>query len=119
MGSSIKGLGHPGESIYSVRFMEEKAFMVTFRQTDPFYTFDLTDHSNPQIKGELKIPGFSNYLHPFDSEGNIMIAVGQNADETTGRTTGLQISLYNVTDLTNPRSIDRYDVQQGSSGGYS
>lgn len=115
---SIKGLGHPGERIYSVRFMEEKAFMVTFRLTDPFYTFDLTNHSNPKMKGELKIPGFSNYLHPFDSEGNIMIAVGQNADETTGRTTGLQISLYNVTDLTNPRSIDRYDVQQGS-GGYS
>ena len=115
---SIKGLGHPGEQIYSVRFMEEKAFMVTFRLTDPFYTFDLTDHVNPKVKGELKISGFSNYLHPFDSDGNIMIAVGQNADEKTGRRTGLQISLYNVTDLTNPRAIDRYDVQQGN-GGYS
>ena len=113
--SSIKGLGLPGERIYSVRFMEEKAFMVTFRRTDPFYTFDLTDHTDPKMKGELKISGFSNYLHPFDSDGNIMIAVGQNANETTGRTTGLQISLYNVTDLANPTAIDRYNVQQGDS----
>ncbi len=112
---SIKGLGLPGERIYSVRFMEEKAFMVTFRLTDPFYTFDLTDHRDPKMKGELKISGFSNYLHPFDSDGNIMIAVGQNANETTGRTTGLQISLYNVTDLANTTAIDRYDVQQGNS----
>jgi hypothetical protein len=115
---SIQGLGHEGEEIYSVRFMEGKAFMVTFRRTDPFYTFDLTDHNNPKQLGELKISGFSNYLHPFNQDGSIMIAVGQNADETTGRTTGLQISLFNVTDLTLPTLIDRHDVND-DQGGYS
>jgi len=113
---SIKDLGHPGEQIYAVRFMKEKAFMVTFRRTDPFYTFDLTDHEDPKKMGELEISGFSNYLHPFDLEANIMIAVGQEADSETGRPTGLQISLYNVTDLNNPSRIDKYDVVEDNAG---
>lgn len=117
---SIKGLGHEGESIFAVRFMKEKAFMVTFRQTDPFYTFDLSDHKTPKQLGELKISGFSNYLHPYDAAGSVMIAVGQEADPNTGRPTGLQISLYDVSDLSNPSRIDKFDViADGGGSSYS
>jgi len=113
---SIKGLGHEGESIFAVRFMKEKAFMVTFRQTDPFYTFDLSEATSPKQLGELKISGFSNYLHPYDADGNVMIAVGQEADPETGRPTGLQISLYDVADLSKPTRIDKHDIVAEGGG---
>ena len=110
---SIDGLGEVGERIEAVRFKEEKGFVVTFRKTDPFYTLDLTNHTNPQLKGELKISGYSNYLHPYDENSDILIAVGQDADERTGIDTGLQISLFNVTDLENPSLVTRYNVEEG------
>lgn len=96
--SMLEGLGET-ERIYSVRFLGNRAFMVTFRQIDPFYTIDLSDPENPVMKGELKIPGFSNYLHPV--EDNFILAVGQDADEN-GIIQGLQVSLFNVSDLSNP-----------------
>jgi hypothetical protein len=99
-----------GEQIYSVRFMGDRAFVVTFRQTDPFFTIDLSDVAQPKIVGELKIPGFSNYLHPIDD--HLILAVGQNADEATGRTLGLQISLFDVSDFADPQRIQHYTESQ-------
>ena len=81
--------------------MEDKAFVVTFRQIDPFFTFDLSIPSMPKKLGELKIPGFSNYLHPIQNE-NFILTVGQDADEETSRPTVLQVLLFNTTDMTNP-----------------
>ncbi|MFC7361072.1 beta-propeller domain-containing protein [Nocardioides astragali] len=91
-----------GEEIKSVRWFDELAIVVTFRQTDPLYAIDLTDRSAPQLLGELKIPGFSEYLHPLGEQR--LIGVGQDAT-LSGMTRGAQAALFDVTDLTNPRQL--------------
>lgn len=106
----LDNLGKVGERIEAVRFMRDKAFVVTFLRTDPFYTIDLSNHSSPRQVGALEITGFSNYLHPFDDEGNIIIGVGQDADDL-GRATGLQISLFNATNFSNVTLISRFSVE--------
>lgn len=102
-----------GESIYSVRFFEEKAFIVTFERIDPFFTIDLSDPQNPNLVGELKIPGFSNYLHMIDE--NYVLAVGQDANETTGRTTGMQISLFDVSNFAKPQRVQQTVIKGWSN----
>ncbi|HCT77700.1 MAG TPA: benzoate transporter, partial [Micromonosporaceae bacterium] len=89
---SVGGLGK-GERIYAVRFVGPVGFVVTYRQVDPLYTINLCDPRNPKIVGELKIPGYSAYLHPVSSSR--LIGVGQDATEQ-GRVTGTQISLFDV-----------------------
>ena len=103
-----------GETIYSVRFMGDKAYMVTFRRIDPLFVIDLSNPEKPSVMGKLKIPGYSNYLHPYDD--NHLIGFGMDADEE-GRTTGLKLSLFDVTDIGNPEEIDKYTV--GGMGSYS
>jgi len=105
----VDNLGKFGENIEAVRFMEDKGWVVTFLRTDPLYSMDLTNHTSPTIAGELEVTGYSNYLHPFDEEFKKLIGVGQDADEN-GRATGLQISLFDVDDLSNTFLIDRYSV---------
>lgn len=104
----------PTEQIYSTRFMGERLYMVTFRQVDPFFVIDLSVPTKPSVLGDLKIPGFSRYLHPYDE--NHIIGIGQDATEL-GRTTGLKISLYNVEDVTHPKEVASYvsDEQYASS----
>ncbi|HEX8207202.1 MAG TPA: beta-propeller domain-containing protein, partial [Solirubrobacteraceae bacterium] len=97
----VGGLGK-GERIYAVRFVEDIGFVVTFRQTDPLYTLDLSDRTAPRVVGELKIPGFSSYLHPIGDD--LMLGIGQDADGG-GRTRGAQVSLFDVGDLANPRRL--------------
>eukprot|EP00549_Striatella_unipunctata_P026578 CAMPEP_0118705550 /NCGR_PEP_ID=MMETSP0800-20121206/19927_1 /TAXON_ID=210618 ORGANISM="Striatella unipunctata, Strain CCMP2910" /NCGR_SAMPLE_ID=MMETSP0800 /ASSEMBLY_ACC=CAM_ASM_000638 /LENGTH=492 /DNA_ID=CAMNT_0006607711 /DNA_START=108 /DNA_END=1586 /DNA_ORIENTATION=+ len=111
----LEGLGHEGESIFAVRFLDALAFVVTFRQTDPFYTIDLSDPTNPTIMGELQIPGFSNYLHPINDEQTLVLGVGQDVNPETGRNLGLQISLFDVSDLTAPKQVTKYVVNEGGS----
>jgi uncharacterized secreted protein with C-terminal beta-propeller domain len=82
------------ERIYAVRFIGETGYVVTFRETDPLYTLDLSDPADPRVTGELKITGYSAYLHPV-AEGRLL-GVGREATET-GLTTGLQVSLFDVT----------------------
>jgi Beta propeller domain len=110
----VTGLGKPGEQIYSVRFIGDKGFVVTFLQTDPFYTLDLSDPTNPRMAGELEIPGFSSYLHPASDD--MIIGVGQAAN-TNGTLTGLQISLFDVSDLANPKRVQQYEVSPRRSSG--
>lgn len=98
---SVSGLGK-GEQIQSVRFMGDVGFIVTFRQTDPLYTVDLSDPTDPTVLGELKIPGFSAYLHP--SGDGQLIGVGQDGNEE-GRLLGAQVSVFDVSDLTNPTRV--------------
>ena len=106
----VKGLGIT-EQIYAVRFIGAQAYVVTFRQTDPLYVIDLADPTNPRVTGELKIPGYSAYLHPVGD--GLLLGVGQNAD-LSGRTTGTQLSLFDVSDPANPRQLSTLPI-----GGYS
>jgi inhibitor of cysteine peptidase len=103
-----------GERIYSVRFMGDKAYMVTFRQIDPLFVIDLSNPSSPQVLGFLKIPGVSDYLHPYDETH--VIGVGRDATEQ-GRITGMKISLFDVSDVANPTEISKYII--GERGTYS
>ncbi len=98
----VDGLGK-GEQIFAVRYQGDLAYVVTFRQTDPLYVIDLSDPSAPKARGELKIPGFSSYLHPIGD--GLLLGVGQDATDE-GRTTGAQMSLFDVTDPDNPVRID-------------
>ncbi len=98
-----------GEKIYSVRFMGERAYMVTFRQIDPLFVIDLSQPVEPKVLGFLKIPGVSDYLHPYD-EGHI-IGVGRDASEE-GRILGMKLSLFDVTNVSAPREISKYIIGQ-------
>lgn len=99
---SVGGLGR-GERIFSVRFLEDEAYVVTFRQIDPFYVVDLSNPTQPAVVGELKIPGFSSYLHPIGDD--LVLGVGQDADENGG-TRGAKVSLFDVSDPANPVELD-------------
>ncbi|MDR3305084.1 MAG: beta-propeller domain-containing protein [Clostridiales Family XIII bacterium] len=83
----------PGESVYSCRFMGDIAYFVTFRQTDPLFSVDVSDPAAPKVIGALKIPGFSEYLHPY-ADG-LLFGLGKDADENTGRTGSLKLSMFN------------------------
>jgi uncharacterized secreted protein with C-terminal beta-propeller domain len=106
----VGGLGK-GERIYAVRFVDDVGFVVTFRQVDPLYTLDLSDKTSPRVVGELKIPGFSSYLHPIGD--GLMIGIGQSATEQ-GRIQGTQVSLFDVSDLADPRRLQQWMPSQGS-----
>lgn len=93
-----------GEQVKAVRFLGDRAYVVTFRQTDPLFAVDLTDDTAPRLLGELKIPGFSEYLHPI-GDGRLL-GIGSDADATTGRVTGFKASLFDVTDPTAPKELD-------------
>lgn len=107
----VDGLGET-EQIYSVRFMGDVAYVVTFRQTDPLYTIDLSDPRDPRMVGELKILGYSAYLHPV-GEG-LLMGVGQDATDQ-GRIQGTQVSTFDVSDPGDPTRIDTYTLSEGSN----
>ncbi len=94
-----------GERVYSVRFMGDTAYFVTFRQTDPLFSADLSDPHNPKILGELKIPGFSEYMYPYGN--GLLLGFGMDADESTGRTKDLKLSMFNITDPANVTEQDK------------
>lgn len=91
------------ESIFAVRFAGDVGYVVTFRQIDPLFVLDLSDPTNPMEVGELKIPGFSRYLHPLS--GGLLLGVGRDADPRTGWERGLQATLFDVSDPANPTQL--------------
>lgn len=112
----------PGERIYSARFIEDMAYMVTFKETDPLFVIDVSVPSSPEVLGELKIPGFSNYLHPLDE--NHLIGFGYDTKlvpvkngEPRVVTGGMKISLFDVSDFTAPVEKDTEII--GGPGTYS
>lgn len=107
----VGGLGK-GEQLYSARLMGDVGFAVTFRQIDPFYVLDLSDPTNPRVTGELKIPGFSTYLHPVGPDR--VLGIGQAATEE-GRTTGLKLSLFDVSNPADPREVAVWTQPNGTS----
>jgi uncharacterized secreted protein with C-terminal beta-propeller domain len=107
----VGGLGR-GERIYAVRFLGDVGYVVTFRQTDPLYTVDVSRPAAPRVRGELQLLGYSAYLHPV-GDGRVL-GVGQDATEQ-GRTLGTQVSLFDVSDLDAPKLLQRATVGGGSS----
>ena len=95
----------PDESIFSARFIGDRLYLVTFQQIDPFFVIDLSTDT-PKILGELKIPGFSNYLHPYDEEHIIGIGRDTNAVDSRVTQLGVKIALFNVADVSNPKVAD-------------
>ena len=110
-----------GEKIYSVRFMGDRAYMVTFVQTDPLFVIDLKDPTNPTVLGELEIPGYSKYLHPYDETH--LIGFGEDTKLVNYGygdvvvTDGMKMALFDVTDPENPQEM--YNVKIGEKGTYS
>jgi uncharacterized secreted protein with C-terminal beta-propeller domain len=98
---SVGGLG-AGEQIRAVRWFDDLAVVVTFRQTDPLYTVDLSDPQAPRVLGELKIPGYSAYLHPLGD--GLLLGVGQDATDTGG-VLGTQVSTFDLGDLSSPQRL--------------
>ena len=91
------------ERIYSARFIEDKGYLVTFRQIDPFYVLDLSNPKNPQLKGELKIPGYSSYLHPISKDK--ILGVGKEGSK-------IKISLFDVKSPENPTEVSKYTLEE-------
>jgi len=99
---SVKDLA-AGERIYSVRFLEDKGYVVTFKQVDPFFVLDLSDPKKPEQKGELKIPGYSSYLHPIDKDR--IIGVGMENGQ-------VKISLFDVAKPESPQELSKYNLDE-------
>ena len=112
----------PGESIYSARFMGERGYLVTFKKIDPFFVIDLSDHKNPKILGKLKIPGYSDYLHPYDE--NHIIGIGKDteaAEEEAGDFSwyqGVKIAIFDVTDVKNPKEMHKVVIGDRGTDSY-
>ena len=98
----VGGLGR-GERIYSVRFIGDRGYVVTFREIDPLYTVDLSDPTAPRVTGELKILGYSAYLHPVGDD--LLLGVGPGRDATEGARLGTQLSLFDVSDPAEPARL--------------
>jgi hypothetical protein len=106
-GESLVPLGRvgnlgKGERVYSVRLVGPRGYVVTFRQVDPLYVLDLADPANPTVQGELKIPGYSSYLHPLSD--TLVLGIGQDGTDD-GRILGAKASLFDVSDPANPREV--------------
>ena len=105
----------PDESIFSSRFIDDRLYLVTFEQIDPFFVIDLSSDT-PKILGELKIPGFSNYLHPYDEEH--VIGIGRDTKQTEEgwvQQLGVKIALFNVKDVTSPIVADEVVIGDRST----
>jgi len=102
----------PGEQIYSTRFMGNRGYIVTFRNIDPLFVIDLTDPTAPKVLGQLKVTGYSGYLHPYDE--NHIIGIGKetmyNAKEDFAWYQGIKISLFDVSDVSNPVEVAKYEI---------
>ena len=116
----LEGLA-PTERIYSARFMGDRAYMVTFKQQDPLFVIDLKTPEAPKILGELKIPGFSNYLEPYDE--NHLLGFGQDSvdvkegDNILSKPIGMKIAMFDVTDVAKP--IEKFQAKIGRKNSYS
>lgn len=108
----LDGLGK-GEVIQAVRYFGDLATVVTFRRTDPLYVLDLSEATAPRVAGELKVTGFSGYLHPIGDDR--LLGIGMEADPRTGRTTGVQVSIFDLSETSNPVQLDRLQLGQGHS----
>jgi hypothetical protein len=117
-GDSLDEIGHldglgVGEEVKSVRFIDDLGYVVTFRTTDPLYALDLSDPRAPRVLGELKIPGFSEYLHPVGD--GLLLGVGRQADPETGMDEGFKVSLFDISDPAAMREVDQIVIPEAWS----
>ena len=110
----IEGLAK-GEKIYSVRYVGNKGYMVTFKQVDPLFVIDLTNPQNPQVLGQLKIPGYSTYLHPYDDTHIIGFGYNTEQKETSVRTNGLKMAMFDITDVSNPKELFKINIGKNNT----
>ncbi|MDH7593597.1 MAG: beta-propeller domain-containing protein [Methanomicrobiales archaeon] len=106
----------PDEKIYSTRFVGDRLYMVTFKRIDPFFVIDLSDPEHPGILGKLKIPGFSDYLHPYDSRH--ILGIGKETEENQwGGVSigGLKIALFDVSDVNYPKLVDKVEIGEAGT----
>ena len=108
----LTGMGR-GERIFGVRFQGDLGYVVTFRQTDPLYVLDLSDPRRPTARGELKVTGYSSYLHPVGD--GLLLGIGQEVDPKTARTMGTQVSVFDVRDPDRPSLRSRQVFPAGWS----
>ena len=102
-----------GERIFSARFLGDLGYIVTFRQVDPLFAIDLSDPANPKVLGELKIPGFSDYMHPLGN--GHLLTIGRDIDEETQRDNGTALQIFDVSDPVNPVLAHKALVGDGYS----
>jgi uncharacterized secreted protein with C-terminal beta-propeller domain len=117
LGPSMHKLGSllniaPGEQIKSVRFEGDRAYVVTFRNTDPLFVVDLSSVRKPQVLGELKIPGYSTYLHTYDENHVIGFGYDGSSWGTNGK---LKVALFDITDVTNPKEMFTEQIDANTS----
>lgn len=109
----ISGLAK-GEYVYAARFVGDRGYVVTFRQVDPLFTFDLSNPKEPKQLGALKVTGFSTYIHPLDDTH--LLTIGREAD-SQGNVGGLKLEVFDVSDLKNPQPVtNKYVIPQGKDG---
>ena len=111
----------PGERIYSARFMGEKAYLVTFRKIDPLFVIDLSNPEEPEVLGKLKIPGYSDYLHPLDE--NHIIGIGKDTVEAEEGDfawhQGLKMAVFDVSDVENPKELHKVVIGDRGTDSYA
>jgi uncharacterized secreted protein with C-terminal beta-propeller domain len=102
----------PNEQIYSARFTGTRCYLVTFKKVDPLFVISLEDPANPRVLGKLKIPGYSNYLHPYDN--NLLMGIGKETVEAEEGDfawyQGVKLSLFDASDVENPKEVDKYII---------
>ena len=98
----LEGLAQ-GEKIYSVRYVDNLAYIVTFKEVDPLFVIDLSNPTMPILLGELKIPGYSTYLHPYDETH--VIGIGYDVTANGNRTNGIKMSMFDISDMNNPKEL--------------
>lgn len=102
-----------GEQIYSARFLGDAGYFVTFRQVDPLFSVDLSDPKKPEVLGELKISGFSEYLHFYGKD--LLLGIGMEADEEDGSTQGMKLSMFDISDPANVEEKSRLNLPEYDS----
>jgi uncharacterized secreted protein with C-terminal beta-propeller domain len=108
----VSGLGQ-GEQIYSVRFVDDTGYVVTFRQVDPLYTIDLSTPTSPKVVGKLELEGYSAYLHPLGD--GLLLGVGVDVSSDTNEPSGAQVELFDVSDAASPKLLGKTSLGAGSS----
>jgi hypothetical protein len=108
----VSGLGQ-GEQIYSVRFVDDTGYVVTYRQVDPLYTVDLSTPTAPKVAGQLELEGYSAYLHPLGD--GLLLGVGVDVSSDTNEPTGAQVELFDVSDAASPKLLGKASLGAGSS----
>lgn len=96
------------ERVYSARLFGDIGYFMTYRETDPLFSVDFSDPTNPKIIGSLKIPGFSEYLHFFGE--NMLLGIGMDTDEKSGVTNGMKISMFDITDPADVKEVQKYTI---------